>query len=483
VTGCNNLSIASQIWRWRYLPGNLGTYFFCTNQSQCTSGTLADCLASGRNCYFGDESSCNAAASEDCGNNPPAKSYHWCSDQAACTQGFLSECAQSGKNCYLWETDPQGAGNGCLERANLECDPSAARYFWCDDADTCRLGRLDECNSSQHYCYRQEPNQQFCPVAGRLTCGLQTNIAVIAGDSLDNEGLTLFDAIVAKTSPFISLLLLLPLGILFILFPRAMGIVFDASNRQPLARALVSVLEEGRCIATSPTNRFGLYYGVKLKRGQYRLWAALKNYDFPSQMPRPSFYTLKSFYLGELFNLRSQQAQVVVHEIPLDSTPTTNEAVVQPKKAWWRWWRWLILIINKLQLIWGVAFIIALVLTIVYPAWFNYVVLGIYLIGLVRRLTAGQHQPNVNGRVVNAQGQAASDVLITLKFESGQQTALETLTDQNGEFKFFVDEKQSYNLNAPSFNFIETTGEQERLQLTFNGKILDLALVIKPKNS
>jgi hypothetical protein len=277
----------------------------------------------------------------------------------------------------------------------------------------------------------------------------------------------------------------LPIGILFLFFPRPVGIVFDGQNKRPLAQALVVAQQEGRFVAANITNRYGLYQGFKLPRGEYYLIASSRDYHFPSQLPRPNTLTVKSFYLGEKFFVSSKYALILTHEIPVDLEPEVatqqSTAQKQENKKWWGSLRWWAMLLNALGIFWALAFLLIIFFTLIYPVWFNLLILAVFIFGLMRRLTAGKHQNNVVGKIMNAQGEPVPDVNLILRLPAFDHLVLTTRTNSNGEFKFFVNPRQVYNLICPNFVFIETNGQKEQLSLHFDDNILELLLVIKPK--
>ncbi len=166
LKGCHKETTTSDIFRFRYVPGSMGTYYWCSNTSQCTSGSLAECIASGRKaCYINDEAKCLSNAELDCSDNPPDVSYFWCSNNSQCNKGALSQCGVSGKNCY---TENSGA-NGCLEHAHYECS-NEATYYWCTTTQTCASGSFTDCQNSGHKCYRQDGASYTCSAAVRQDC-------------------------------------------------------------------------------------------------------------------------------------------------------------------------------------------------------------------------------------------------------------------------------------------------------------------------
>ena len=163
VLDCSGTKTYSTSSRWRQLPGNLGNYFFCTNQAQCIQGTLADCLQAGKNCYFASEQACLQNATSDCDGNPPTLTYFWCNSEHTCAQGSLATCAQTGKNCYFKPPDELDDNHSCLEQAAHECSSETALYAWRDSSLACHTGSLLACQRSGECCYRLEKDQTTCP--------------------------------------------------------------------------------------------------------------------------------------------------------------------------------------------------------------------------------------------------------------------------------------------------------------------------------
>ena len=164
----SGLRANSSVYRFRVLPARLAIYSWCSDQNTCTSGTLVECQAAGRNCYYRDEASCRQNAANDCGPNPPQRTYHWCAGATVCTRGSLAECLQTGKNCYLQENNLDG--NGCLQHATAECS-NEARYTWCSTSLTCEHGSFAECVASGQPCYLENDTNRNCPAEILRDCG------------------------------------------------------------------------------------------------------------------------------------------------------------------------------------------------------------------------------------------------------------------------------------------------------------------------
>lgn len=506
ITSCNDITMSSGISRFRYVPGLLGTYHWCDSQQSCQSGSLTECLASGRNCYYGDSATCVLNAVEDCSSNPPVRTYYWCNNQSQCTQGTLRACGNTGKNCFL-----SASGDGdysCLSHSQFECNQEA-KYYWC--TDSCKSGSFRECVASGKPCYRQDSEINHCPARVYNDCDVNmVSIGVLSNTpfgrmmgqiptfvpsmtdflaelGLDESIILILESLSTQIFPFVSTILLLPIGLLIIFFPRPRGRVFDSKTRRGVGHALIVVEKEGRFVNARVTSKYGYYQGFKLPPGEYRLLVSTSDYYFPSKLKREDGVWQRNFYLGEYFQIKSEFTHMVTYQIPVDldqRVQLTPEQERDREKSHplARWWQFLVATINTLSLLWTISFILVIIFTMIYPIWLNIFILMIYIIGFVRRLLSSLHRANVRGRVYNAKGKPVNNALVRVNLLAFNRLAARTLTNKQGYFEFYLDKEQQYRLLCPEFIFVEENGEQDDILLSFTQqKNLELQLVIKEK--
>ncbi|MBQ6438055.1 carboxypeptidase regulatory-like domain-containing protein, partial [bacterium] len=495
-TGSEAPALASPVWRFRYIAGILGTYHWCTGTASCQSGSLRECLATGRACYLSDEATCRANAPQDCGPNPPLRTYHWCTTGESCSQGTLKECSVTGKNCYMQENDV--GGNGCLQNATFECS-NEPEYVWCVTAHDCsRPGSLEECNAAGKTCFRLSASQRSCPVEAFDDCAVTTGVladnplgkipefmpSFLDQLGLSDEALIGLEALSTQAFPVVSLILLLPLGVLIIFFPRPRGRVFDSKTRHGVAGAVVTVLREGKFVNAAVSGRRGYYHGFKLAPGEYQIIVSTPRFIFPSFTERRRSTPMRNFYLGETFKVSSEFAPTVTFQVPVDldpQVPLTDEQKRERerKHTGRRLWQALVALVNWMSGLWTLSFLIVIVFTLIYPIWLNIIILGIYVVGLVRRLMASLHHANITGRVVDANGQKVDGLALTCHTLAYHRLVGETRTDSNGRFEFFGNPHDKYQLSVAPFEFVEKTGRTATYLVDFgDDRAQELTLVV-----
>lgn len=497
AVGTNHLTASSATWRFRFFPESSVKYYWCTNEKACVSGTLANCQASGRSCYYDDKNSCEAQANLDCSTNPPQKTYHWCNNQSQCTSGSLSDCQKTGKNCYLEEN--VAGGNGCLQHAKDDCNEQA-KYFWCSTSLTCNLGDFDTCTKSGKPCYRQEYDGQLCPNQVKTDCPATPVVTVINQTPLSGmpelpvtaleiaqslglspQAVKTLETLSATVFPFFSLWLFLPLGIIIIFFPRPKGRVYHSQTSKPIANALVVVQDENRFVKAALTNKNGLYDGFKLAPGQYHLQVSQPQFIFPSQQDRPHNRSLKNFYLGEKVAVRSDFSAAITYQIPLDErTATKKDSNQQSLSLFARLRQFLYRCLNFCSLLWSLSFILVIILTLLYPIFFNLLILVIYIIGFIRRLFINLHRVNVTGRVFQSDGQPAANLQLNFQLLAFNALAATAVTNRRGYFEVYLSPIDIYSCSSTGYLFVEADGDKSRVPLDFERqKSLTFDLVIK----
>lgn len=459
VTDINGLEMTSPIWRFRYLPAVQGTYYWCTNTSQCTKGTFEQCLASGKNCYFGSASDCQAQASQDCSAHPPVQTYHWCTSAQQCAAGSLQECATQGKNCYLHQSDDQ---YGCLQHAAFECGD--ANYYWCSTGVSCDRGSFADCKASGQTCYRQVAADIDCPAA----CA--TSIAIVADNPYELTSPTPEDSFLPT---FICWLV--PFGLLIIIFPRPVGRVFDARTHRGVARALVVVTKNGRYINASLTNRFGFFTGFKLDPGEYQIIVSSRNYHFPSRTDHADQNSPRHYYQGGPIKIRHIFVPTLTCQIPVDFDPEPNISDAQREKLSQpsfvsRILQLLASFLNHLNFLWPLAFFLTLVFMCCYPSPLVTVVFCSYLIGFFRRLAASIHRHNLTGRLLDGDGRPLSRVPLILAQEISRRPVGQLLTDKRGYFDAYLNPDLVYLITSDGLTFVELEGNTPALRLDFAGE-------------
>ena len=505
VTNHGQLTGMSSVARFRYLPGTLGNYHWCTSQNQCTTGTLTQCLESGRNCYLADMATCQAHAHEDCSDHPPVHSYYWCTNQFQCAQGTLAQCYTTGKNCYQIHDDPAG-GHGCLQAAATEC-ASQATYHWCQNSAECQEGSFDECVAAKKRCYlhtegfvcnedilrdcREQAWESEHPL-GVLTqdffgsMPVPSLLDVLSDLGIDSRIIAYMRALSADVLPYFSTLALLPLGLLVIFFPRPRGRVIDSQSHQGLPDALVVVQQEGHFVSACVSNKNGYFTGFKLPPGDYTISVSTITHVFPAALDQEGHKPIKSGYYGEHFRISSEWVSTFTPLIPLDFDPKIS----RDRQRQWRqldqaspdWLNRLGVFLNRflnwLGWLWTITFMLMRVFTLIYPIWLNIIILGVYVIGLVRRLWATRRHFNLKGEIFDSLGQPLADWPLELIQVAYKRPAGVTRTDSRGRFAFCINPARQYLLQSPGSHFVEANGDKKFIRVDLGSdRVVELQLV------
>lgn len=410
VTDCNNISLSSSTSRFRRYPQSSATYFWCSQTDHCQSGTLAECTATGKNCYYNDQSTCLEKATLDCSTQPPTKTYYWCQSPTECNAGTLTECEATGKNCYLIKDNPQG--NGCLQQAATECSDQA-QYFWCTSQLTCNLTDLATCSQAGKPCYRQAYLGQACPARTKSDCQPIITTALTQSPwgslyNLNNNGLAFLQKIGVSENdlqklekiaililPLISLCFLLPFNLLVLVLPIFKGRLYLKKNLFPLACALVKIEQNGQLIKQFFTDNHGLFPQFSLSPGTYQLKIAYSVFLLDDQEVEKSpvrlFSTstnINQFHYQEMFTVKPAlfNRKRTISNIGLMNNFIDQKLIKNSQKIKFR--HRLAHIFHQLNRhltfnLWSGAFFFTAIITWFYPSLLNVVIFSFYLLTFV----------------------------------------------------------------------------------------------------
>lgn len=228
------------------------------------------------------------------------------------------------------------------------------------------------------------------------------------------------------------------------------GLVFNSSNEEPIPFALITI-SSTRENTTSPqtvvTDDHGVYRGVRLPPGEYRLAVSQQEFLFPSQKARPAFMSYREFYKGEVFTVNNKD-QEQLFLIPMD--PLSQQA-----KSRWR--NRLRLFLARLgrwtdTLIFPMFFISGL-LAVLFPSWWNWVVSGVYALLLGRKVMVWFRVPILTGVVIDENGQPLDHVMIRLNESTSTELTELAVTDHKGEFALYG-QRRKYQLAATKPDFV-----------------------------
>jgi hypothetical protein len=254
-------------------------------------------------------------------------------------------------------------------------------------------------------------------------------------------------------SPDILIKILQALGILPVGKPR--GLVFDSASYEPIPFALLTIT--GTSKNESPINETvvsdvnGVYKGIHLPPGKYRIDVSHQDFTFPTTKNRPSYLELSDYYRGEEFTVTSDK-QEQLFLIPMDIKKDRQ------KRSWRTRFR---LFLSRMSRRSGSMllplFVVSGLLATLFPTIINWLFFGIYSILMAVRVKEWFKIPIVTGTVIDTQGQPVSNVVIRLSLpETNELTGVMT-TDQGGNFALFGS-RSTYQLSIVKEGYIWTDG-------------------------
>ena len=247
-------------------------------------------------------------------------------------------------------------------------------------------------------------------------------------------------------SPELILKILQALGLIPVGKPQ--GMVFDSDSYEPVPFALLTITSQDReqpLIETVVTDVYGVYKGVKLHPGIYQLIASHQDYLFPTKKDRPSYLGIPDFYRGEKFKAGSEK-QNQLFLIPVDAKEKSK------KKSWKTHLRIFLSRLSRLSsdLI-PLFFFVSIILTIVFPSFWNYLTLAIYTLIMANKIRSWVRVPLIKGVVTDQEGTPLPNAIVRISLPESNELIAVLSTDQKGRFAAFINKgiyQISTNLNG-----------------------------------
>lgn len=235
--------------------------------------------------------------------------------------------------------------------------------------------------------------------------------------------------------------------------PKPQGIVFDSRSGKPVPFAILNIQKIGdvSLIETLVTTVDGIYGGVSLSPGKYRIEVRHQDFIFPSRKPRPAYLTQYEYYLGEVFESSRESAEQL-YMIPVDNK---NPDELENKNLFS--WRFITSRISRL-FDWATVpmMFFSGFMLIYYPTIVNWIVFLLYLAMSGYKLFKWLKIPNIHGKVVDAQGTQIKNVFVRIITENTNQLAALLVTDHRGQFKGFVPkDKYQVSLTKQGYMWME----------------------------
>lgn len=247
------------------------------------------------------------------------------------------------------------------------------------------------------------------------------------------------------------------------------GLVFDSSNNQGVSFATINVTSVGErqnqiVNEVIVTNDRGIYHGLKLPPGKYRLSVKHSDYLFPSQKKRPFHLGVKDFYQGEIFTIESDRKPEFLL-IPVDPVEKNTGAFAKKTR--------LRIFLTRLARLTNTfiipLFFFSFIMAIFYSTIWNWLVVGLYLIIIFGRIRKRLARPDISGQVLGfdsvegfdsaeknqAQSYPLSNAIVKLiKIDTNEVVSV-VFTDKKGRFTFY-DQKDQYQIIVYKGDYLQT---------------------------
>lgn len=229
------------------------------------------------------------------------------------------------------------------------------------------------------------------------------------------------------------------------------GIVFDASSKEPLDPAYVSVINTvtGQEVANQITDMEGRF-GFVLKKGSYRLTAGKTHYQFPSALlaGKTSDEVYTNLYFGDTFIVENED-EITEMNIPMDPLGTDWN---QQEKRRMNILKYLITnektIARIFNILFSIGFAVSLIIAFYYPVWFNLVVVGLYVVILIIRVLG--YGPISAGKITKS-GIPLKNGVVRVYSASLDREISHKVTSESGSY-FILTSKADYYLTIEEKN-------------------------------
>lgn len=256
------------------------------------------------------------------------------------------------------------------------------------------------------------------------------------------------------------------------------GIVFNSETFQPVSFALLTIYSESsksQISETVVTDVDGVYRGIKLAPGLYRIAVSHQDFIFPSSKKRPSYMQFKDYYLGEVFDVTSEKEQQLFL-IPVDPKNISQKTSFKTKMR--------VLLSGFTRLIKHLTiplFLISAVLFIMFPTIWNGIVLLFYLILILQKLVLNIKRPIITGIVVDKDKVPLENAVVRVIDPNTNLLVTILTTNKSGQFKVFAD-KGIYHMEVVMTGYVwqEVASTMSFYQVDASKKTQDIAVVMEP---
>lgn len=254
------------------------------------------------------------------------------------------------------------------------------------------------------------------------------------------------------------------------------GVVLGSQQFEAVPFALLTVTKEAKpgeapVIETVVTDTKGVYQGVKLPAGTYNLAAAHQQYSFPSRHVRQPYQTLRDFYRGEPFSVKSaREEQLFV--VPVDPRQPGQKS--EARLPWWQRWATR-LSFGKVALPLSVF---TIVMAVVSPSLVNIGIAAANGLLVAWKARTWLTPPAVSGKITTAAGQPIQGAVVRLGRAEANQLAAIAITDSWGKYQLFAP-KGLYQLSVTHPDYVQKGAGMSFDQLDTRQKPQEQSLVME----
>jgi hypothetical protein len=238
------------------------------------------------------------------------------------------------------------------------------------------------------------------------------------------------------------------------LFPsgKPQGLVYDSQTHQGIPFALIEIRnEDDETINQVVTDKNGIYRGLVLKPGRYRLVVLHPDYHFPTSQVRPAHLTDHEFYLGEVFEILEKYPakNQMLYLIPIDVATPTPQNKSRGRLA-------LQSFSSLNQALFFPLFLTTGILTIIFPTLWNWLVFGGYCLQVIYKASYWFKTPGLTGAIIDTGGQVLENTIVAAIDADLHQFAALTQADNNGLFSAYLPKQElQLAITKPGFIWIE----------------------------
>ncbi len=227
------------------------------------------------------------------------------------------------------------------------------------------------------------------------------------------------------------------------------GTVYDSVTKQPLDPVYVELLnaDTGEEIASVLTDLDGRY-GFTAPPGRYVIRAQKTNYLFPSRRlsGKKEEAIYQNLYFGEVITVQEgEEGNIIIRDIPMDPERFDWNEFEKRRLGVMRFYSRYGRLLHYVTsgLFYG-GFLFSLYATWVYPGWFNYLVVSLYLVVMALRRVAVR--PRAKGAIIDAKTGAPLSFAVVKVFIPGQdaQPVKKVLADGLGRYYCLVHPGEYY---------------------------------------